>query len=177
CRLQCVSASRSNQLKPPDWLEKIKSTGVGLMQHLIRAIALAAAAASVGCATTPAQDAGPDERRQPSQSPATAQASDPEKLGWMQGFPPPDDRLIRFTDPDYFAFPRLRWTVCHFRELMPTVGVDNGSGEARSLPRALDPAIGDVEFTPVGSDETMSWAEAFDANYSDGVIVLHHGRV
>src|SRR5699024_322436 len=32
-------------------------------------------------------------------------------------------------------------------------------------------------FAPMGSDKTMSWDEAFDANYSDGVIVLHHGRV
>ena len=55
-----------------------------------------------------------------SQPPLSASASDPRALGWMQGFPPPADKTIRFTDPDYFSFPKLRWTVCHFRDLMPT---------------------------------------------------------
>ncbi|MEI2685685.1 MAG: hypothetical protein V9G14_04950 [Cypionkella sp.] len=54
--------------------------------------------------------------------PLDAQASNPLTMGWMQGFPPAADKTIRFTDPDYFAFPKLRWTVCHFRELMPSVG-------------------------------------------------------
>lgn len=95
----------------------------------------------------------------------------------MKGFPPPSDKLIRFTDPDYFAFPKLRWTICHFRELMPTVGVNNGSGGARELPVALDLLIDRVTFTPLGGNAPMTWNEAFDVNYTDGVIVLHHGRV
>ena len=53
----------------------------------------------------------------------SAESSDPKALGWMQGFPPPDDRIIRFTDPDYFAFPKLRWTVCNFRALMPNLSL------------------------------------------------------
>ena len=110
-------------------------------------------------------------------TPLSARASDPETLGWMQGFPPPADKVIRFTDPDYFAFPKLRWTVCHFRELMPSIGVDNGTHGARQLPTVLDLSIDDVTFTPLGSDETMTWDAAFDANYTDGIIVLHHGHV
>ena len=46
-----------------------------------------------------------------------------QAMGWMQGFPPAADKTIRFTAPDYFAFPKQRWTVCNFRQLMPTVGV------------------------------------------------------
>lgn len=111
------------------------------------------------------------------QNPLSAQDSDPQVMGWMQGFPPPADKVIRFTDPDYFTFPKLRWTVTHFRELMPTVAVDNGSQAARELPEALDPAIDAVTFKPMGSDTSMTWREAFDANYSDGVIVLHRGRI
>ena len=65
--------------------------------------------------------------------PLSARHSDPRAMLWMKGFPPPADKVIRFTDPDYFAFPKLRWTVCHFRELMPSVAVDNGSGAARDL--------------------------------------------
>lgn len=107
----------------------------------------------------------------------SATASDPNTLGWMQGFPPSADKVIRFTDPDYFAFPKLRWTVCHFRQLMPTVAVDSQSGRVRALPVALDPSIGAVEFTPLNATEPMRWDAAFDANYTDGVIVLHRGKI
>ena len=107
----------------------------------------------------------------------SAQDSAPQTMGWMQGFPPPADKLIRFTDSDYFAFPRLRWTVCHFRELMPTIAVNNGSDGPRKLPASLDPSVDQVAFTPLGSDKKMTWDAAFDANYTDGIIVLHHGRL
>ena len=112
-----------------------------------------------------------------SPTPLSAQASDPGTMGWMKGSPPPTDKTIRFTDPDFFTFPKLRWTVCHFRELMPTAGVNNGSGAARALPAALDASLDAVRFTPLGAQKKMSWDEAFDANYTDGILVLHHGRV
>lgn len=107
----------------------------------------------------------------------SAAASDPKAMGWMQGFPPPEDKVIRFTDPDYFAFPKLRWTVCHFRELMPTTAVRNGAEATSDLPYALDYGIDAVEFTPLGGSEPMTWDEAFDANYTDGILILHRGRV
>lgn len=110
-------------------------------------------------------------------APLSASASDPRALAWMQGFPPPPAKIIRFTDADYFGFPKLRWTVCHFRELMPTAAVERGSEAARDLPRALDAGIGALRFTPLDGTRTMSWDEAFDANYSDGLVVLHHGRI
>ena len=120
--------------------------------------------------------AAPSDGAKPD-SPLSAQASNPETMGWMQGFPPAKDKTIRFTDADYFAFPKLRWTACHFRELMPTVGVDNGPDGASDLPVALNPAIDNIEFTPLGGHEPMTWKTAFDANYSDGVLVLHRGRI
>ncbi|MEC5214079.1 CubicO group peptidase (beta-lactamase class C family) [Polaromonas sp. CG_9.5] len=110
-------------------------------------------------------------------APLSAQASNPQGMGWMQGFPPPASKTIRFTDPDYFVFPKLRWTVCNFRELMPSVGVNNGTKGASKLPAALNASLDQVSFTPLGSDKKMSWNDAFDVNYTDGVIVLHHGRV
>lgn len=109
--------------------------------------------------------------------PLSAKASNPITMGWMQGFPPPADKVIRFTDPDYFAFPKLRWTVCHFRELMPTAGVDNGQRAASDLSASLDPSLDAVTFKPLGSDKSMTWGEAFDANYTDGILVMHHGRI
>lgn len=107
----------------------------------------------------------------------SADASNPESMGWMQGFPPDPNKVIRFTDADYFAFPKLRWTVCHFRELMPTAGVHNGAGGAGKLPRKLDQAIDAVSFTPIGGGDRMTWRQAFDANYTDGILVLHRGRI
>ncbi len=109
--------------------------------------------------------------------PLSAQASTPHTMGWMQGFPPAADKTIRFTDPDFFAFPKLRWTVCNFRQLMPTVSVDNGSQGASQLPAALDASLDQVSFIPLDTDQKMRWKDAFDANYTDGIIVMHHGRV
>ena len=106
-----------------------------------------------------------------------AAASDPRAMGWMEGHPPPEDRVIQYSDPDFFSFSKLRWVVCHFRELMPTVAVPRGPEGYRPLERAIDEGIGDVTFTPLGGGEPMTWDEAFDANYTDGVIVLHQGRV
>ena len=106
-----------------------------------------------------------------------ATASDPNTLGWMQGFPPPDAKRIRYTDPDYFSFPKLRWTACHFRQLMPTVGVSRGTGAATPLPQQLDAAIDALPFTPLNTRARMTWAESLQANYTDGIIVLHDGVV
>jgi len=46
----------------------------------------------------------------------------------MQGFPPPPKRIIGQPDSNYFSFPKMRWTVCHFRELLPTKQVSRGLG-------------------------------------------------
>lgn len=134
------------------------------MKHLhAQALALALAASGPALAQSPAELSAP--------------ASDPAAMGWMQGFPPAPDKTIRFTDADYFAFPKLRWTVCHFRELMPTAAVDRGPGGASALPVALDASLEQVRFTPLGASAEMTWGQAFDANYTDGILVLHHGRI
>ena len=114
----------------------------------------------------------------PTPAPLSAQASNPGSMGWMHGFPPPVDKTIRYSaNNDFFTFPKLRWTVCHFRELMPTVAVARGTQAMRALERAIDPAIDTLSFMPTGSNLAMTWHEAFDANYSDGVMVLHQGKI
>ncbi len=107
----------------------------------------------------------------------SATESDPAVIGWMVGSPPPDDRIVRFDDGSFHQFPAWRWSVSNFRQLMPTVGVPRGLGPVRSLARAVDGAIDDLRFTPRGSDAPMSWAESLDANYTDGIVVLHRGRI
>lgn len=109
--------------------------------------------------------------------PLDAAASHPARLGWMVGAPPPPERRLRFDDGSYFRFPALRWSVAHFRELMPTVNVSRGLGAPAPLPRALRADIDDLRFTPLGAKESMTWAESLAANYTDGIVVLHRGRV
>jgi CubicO group peptidase (beta-lactamase class C family) len=106
-----------------------------------------------------------------------AQASDPARLGWMVGSPPPPDRIVRFDDGSYWRFPALRWTVSNFRQLMRTVNVSRGLGPIAPLPRALRSDIDRVSFTPLGADRPMTWRESLDANTTDGIVVLHRGRI
>jgi CubicO group peptidase (beta-lactamase class C family) len=108
----------------------------------------------------------------------TAAQSDPRVLGWMQGFPPPADKLIMQPDSNYFSFPKLRWTVCHIRELLPTEQVSRGLGAPVPLEYALDEAAIDaLSFTPTGSHERMTWKESMAANYTDGMLILHRGKI
>ena len=108
----------------------------------------------------------------------SAAESDPKAMGWMEGFPPPPDKRIGQPDSNYFSFPRLRWTVCHLRELLPTEQVSRGIGAPIRLEYALDEAAIDaLTFKPVGSDEEMTWSESLSANYTDGVLILHEGKV
>ncbi len=110
--------------------------------------------------------------------PLNAEESDPNQLGWMQGFPPPADKLIMQPDSNYFSFPKLRWTVCHIREMLPTEGVSRGIGAPMPLEYDLDEAAIDaIAFRPIGSDEEMTWKESLSANYTDGILILHKGRI
>ena len=47
------------------------------------------------------------------------------------------DRILRFDDGSYFRFPAMRWSVAHFRQLMPTVNVSRGLGAPAPLPHRL----------------------------------------
>lgn len=107
----------------------------------------------------------------------TAEESDPDVMGWMQGFPPPPD--LRITNPDsvFFSFPRLRWSVCHLREFLPTEQVSRGLGAPIPFEYALDDGIDDVTFMPLRGEEEMTWEEALSANYTDGMLILHEGRI
>jgi len=107
----------------------------------------------------------------------SAEEADPKGLGWMQGFPPPKDKIIGQPDSNYFSFPKLRWTVCHIRELLPTKQVSRGLGAPVPLDYDLDAGIDAVTFTPMGGDKPMTWKQALSANYTDGVLIMHKGRV
>ncbi|MBD3403948.1 serine hydrolase [candidate division GN15 bacterium] len=105
-------------------------------------------------------------------------------MGWMQGFPPQAGRLITQPDSVYFSFPRLRWSVCHLRELLPTERIHCGLGAP--APLAYPPAhqfaelrkqIDALEFLPMKAEAPMTWEESLYANYTDGMLILHRGEV
>ena len=107
----------------------------------------------------------------------SAEESDPSRLAWMTGFPPPPGKLIMQPESDFFSFPKLRWTVCHIRELMPTKQVSKGIGPPVMLDDAIDDGIDAVTFTPLGGGKPMTWKKSLLANYTDGILILHKGRV
>ena len=121
---------------------------------------------------------------QQGQTPLTAQESDPRVMGWMQGSPPPEDKIITQPDSVYFSFPRLRWSVCHLREFLPTEAISRGLDAPVPLPY-LSPsefaderqAIDALTFTPMNSSEPMTWEQSLYANYTDGMLILHKGKV
>ncbi|MGU9830755.1 serine hydrolase domain-containing protein [Pseudomonas sp. LF242] len=106
-----------------------------------------------------------------------AQASDPARLKWMVGAPPPPDRTVRFDDGSYFRFPAMRWSVANFRQLMPTTNVPRGLGAPLPLPLQLDPRIDALPVVPTGASQPLTWRQALDATYTDGIVVLHRGNV
>jgi CubicO group peptidase (beta-lactamase class C family) len=108
---------------------------------------------------------------------ADAQASDPARLQWMVGAPPPPERTLRFEDGSYFRFPAMRWSVANFRQLMPTINVSRGLGASTALPRRLDPRIDELRVVPNGASQAFTWRQSLDATYTDGIVVLHRGAV
>ena len=105
-----------------------------------------------------------------------AAASDPRALGIMQGSPPPPDKAVRFTTGGAFRFPLTRWAFSHWRELQPTVNVWRGTGPVSRLQRAERADLDAVTFTTLDG-RAMTWGESIAANYTDGIIVLHQGRI
>ncbi len=103
--------------------------------------------------------------------------SDPRKLGWMVGFPPPAEKVIAPPMSNFFTWPKLRWSVCHMREMQATRRIARGVGAPYRAEEALDSAIDEVSFTPTGSEKPMTWRESLAANYTDGILVLHRGKV
>lgn len=103
--------------------------------------------------------------------------SDPARMGWMIGSPPPADRIPRFDDGSFFQFPALRWSVAHMRQFMPTVNVSRGLGASIPILTNFNRDIDKVKFVPLGETKAMTWEESLEKVYADGVIVMHHGKI
>lgn len=126
----------------------------------------------LGMSSLSGQGSGQGEKRF-----LSARDSDPIKMGWMQGFPPPKDRQLRFADGSFFEFPAMRWSVVHMSEFMPVVNVSRGLTAPDSLPYRLDTRIDSITFRPTNARKDMTWEESLWENYTDGILILHRGRV
>ena len=101
------------------------------------------------------------------------EASDPVALGIMQGFPPAADKTVRLAN--ILKYPNTRWAMQHMRELAPAVAVWRGAGAPSALP-AAPRALEAVQFEDDKGQRT-SIADWQRNTYTDGLIVLHKGKV
>lgn len=84
---------------------------------------------------------------------------------------------IPATDENFFRFPQTRWSFSNLRKLRPTRVVSRAAAPASEMPRAERTDIDAVQFQPIGGTEPMTWAQSLLANYTDGILVLHRGRI
>ena len=106
-----------------------------------------------------------------------AKESEPSNFGWMKGFPPPADKTLEAGDGSFFNFPAIRWSVVHMRQMLPTVNVSRGLKSPQSLKYKLDKNIDAISFVPWDEKKSMTWEESLWKNYTDGIIILHKGKV
>ncbi|RZQ51328.1 6-aminohexanoate hydrolase [Pseudoalteromonas phenolica] len=95
----------------------------------------------------------------------------------MVSFPPPIDKRVTLPDSNFFSFPKLRWSVCHMRELLPTASIARNPYAFTPLKYALLPGIDELTFNPSNSNKRMTWQQSLTANYTDGMLILHKGKV
>lgn len=108
----------------------------------------------------------------------SAGESNPIKMGWMQGFPPPQDKRLKLADGSFFKFPALRYSVAHMRQFMPTVNVSRGiNNPPVPFEYDLDENIDTLTFIPWDSDEKITWEASLGKNYTDGLLILHQGKI
>ena len=108
-------------------------------------------------------------------TPPNAADCDPTSLAWMTGFPPAPDKAVTFADGSFRKFPQLRWAWSNIRQLVPTIDVWRGSGPASALPRDVQD-LGKVKATTMDG-RAITFGDALDLTYADGVVVLHRGRL
>ena len=94
------------------------------------------------------------------------------QLGLMRGTPPPPERLV--TSDNWIEGPFNRWGFLHVRELARTALIPRGGGPVLELPYDLQ----DLDSLPVPFEgATLPLADAVVQGYTDGICVVHRGRV
>lgn len=106
-----------------------------------------------------------------------ALTSDPAKMGWMEGLPPPSEKRLAWARADHMRFPMHRHAFSHMREFLPTARVSRGTGAVWELPVALRDDLDAVRFNALDDNRELTWAEAHQANFTDAMLVLHRGTI
>ena len=106
-----------------------------------------------------------------------AVASDPVTLGWMVGSPPPADSGGALRRRLGLPLPADALELLE----LPPAGADQGRAariprrQRTAARRARRPRCGELH--AAGRRQPMSWAQSLAANYTDGIVVLHKGRI
>lgn len=60
--------------------------------------------------------------------------SDPVRMGWMQGSPPPPEKVLLAARADHMRFPMIRWSYSNMRQFVSTRRVAaSGEGDRKSV--------------------------------------------
>lgn len=102
--------------------------------------------------------------------------TDPRVTKVMEGFPPAADKIVRGIDGSSMIFPNTRWAFSHVREMGPTVRLRRGSAMPSVFAKAPRNDLDAVKFTTLDG-KAMTWGESLSANFTDGIVVLHKGKI
>ncbi len=91
----------------------------------------------------------------------------------MQGFPPAESGQV--TLANWRTAPFNRWAFHHVREIVPSAEIANDPEHVRNLPAASSD-LEAVSFD-AGDGRRMTFGEFLEASDTDGIVVLHRGRV
>lgn len=106
-----------------------------------------------------------------------AKESDPNVIGWMKGFPPAKDKILNASDGSFFNFPQIRYSVNHMREFFPTRKVNANKNWNYRVTKKIDNNIENITYVPWDSNESKTFLEGLDLNYTDGIIIMHKGKI
>ena len=70
------------------------------------------------------------------------------------------------------------WAFKNVSKILPTAAISNGDGKANSLESANEQAtFAGLKIQKPGTDETLEWPALLEYTNTDGIVVLHKGKV
>jgi CubicO group peptidase (beta-lactamase class C family) len=91
----------------------------------------------------------------------------------MRDFPPAPDGQV--TLANWRTAPFNQWAFHHAREIVPSADIPNDPAHVMALPS--DPVDMDAVRIDAGADGTMSFDRFFEETHTDGIAILHRGRI
>ena len=92
--------------------------------------------------------------------------------------PPPPEEISAadITAANWYWGPANRWSWHNTRRIFPTAQVGRGSGPVVALDHA-DRDLTQITFYDLATHESMTVAEMLDTTFTDGFLVLQHGKI